>query len=60
MYFDEGILIKFIYLLQLRTKGNLGTYFYAVRVWRKKGKVHINYILLTSYRILIFVKLLGE
>ena len=32
MYFDEGILIKFIYLLQLRTKGNLGTYFYAVRV----------------------------
>jgi hypothetical protein len=57
MYFDEGMLIKFIYLLQLRSKGNLGTSFYAVTVCREKGTVQINYVLLRSYRIINIYKM---
>lgn len=51
MCFDQVVLTELIYLLQLRNKGSQGTSLYAVTVWRKKGKIQINYILLRSYRI---------
>jgi hypothetical protein len=60
MYFDEGLLIKFIFLLQLRAKGNLGTSFYAVTFWRKKGKIQIYYVLLRSYRIFNIYKIVSR